>query len=106
MYEPRENGLVERFNRVLKGYVSDSIKMGGNWRNTLREKLWSYRIPSQKSALSSFLEVVIWFPKYVPGNSKRKQKKYQCTKLILLTLLKELRLNKTKSKDGMITSGR
>ncbi|XP_078540685.1 uncharacterized protein LOC144826166 [Lissotriton helveticus] len=55
LYEPHENGQVERFNRVLKGFVSDAIKEKGDWLNRIRQKLWTYRItPHSTTEISPF----------------------------------------------------
>lgn len=55
LYEPHENGQVERFNRDLKTFVTDSLKLGGNWINSLRETLWVYHIkPHSTTQVSPF----------------------------------------------------
>lgn len=43
VYNPRESGLVERFNRVLKECVQLSEGSGGDCKEAVREMLWSYR---------------------------------------------------------------
>ncbi|KAJ1216590.1 hypothetical protein NDU88_004191 [Pleurodeles waltl] len=40
---PRENGLVERFNRVLGENIQLALQSGLNWRNKIKDMLWSYR---------------------------------------------------------------
>lgn len=55
LYEPHENGQVERFNRVLKTFVAGAVKSGSVWMNELRRKLWIYRItPHSTTEVSPF----------------------------------------------------
>ena len=43
VYNPQENGLVERFNRTLKTTIQAAVALGTNWDKALREFLLSYR---------------------------------------------------------------
>ncbi|KAJ1152063.1 hypothetical protein NDU88_004841 [Pleurodeles waltl] len=40
---PRENGLVERFNRVISENIQLSVQNGLNWKKEIKNLLWNYR---------------------------------------------------------------
>ncbi|XP_078528658.1 uncharacterized protein LOC144806095 [Lissotriton helveticus] len=44
LYEPRENGQVERFNRVLKDCINGTHTSDDGWLDVVRKRLWTYRI--------------------------------------------------------------
>lgn len=56
LYEPRENGQVEIFNRVLKESVLCANKSTDAWKEVVRKKLWMYRITPHSALLNSLKE--------------------------------------------------
>ena len=58
VYTPTENGIVERFNRVIKTTVQAEVVEGRNWQDTITEILRSYRATPRaggKSPAEQFL---------------------------------------------------
>ena len=52
VYNPTENGLVERFNRTLKTTIQAGVVEGDTWNRILWDFLWSYRATPREGGMS------------------------------------------------------